>query len=76
VSNQENTVPTHNRRKGKKMVTFKKKSVMEQEDEDEEPSDDVAGHFISDSSKYNTRTHAHYNGNYGNNGNTKLTFKF
>lgn len=56
-------------RKAKKMGVSKKKSVLEQDDG--EPYEDTkensgtfaAAHFTSDSSKYSTRTHKHYEGN-------------
>lgn len=69
-NNEENTVPTHNRRKGKKVMAalVKKKPLIETEDEEsyEDPKDAshavtvAAAHFISDSS--NIKTLPHYQG--------------
>lgn len=69
-NNEENTVPTHNRRKGKKLMAalVKKKPLIETEDEEsyEDPKDAThtftaaAAHFVSDPS--NIKTHPHYQG--------------
>ncbi|XP_050422944.1 protein eiger [Adelges cooleyi] len=67
---EENTVRTYIRRKPKKIGTRKKNPITEI-DEDDGVYEDIkdpneiyaAAHFISDASKYNTQTHAHYHGN-------------
>lgn len=50
------------------MGTIKKKLSMESDDEEsyedfKETLENAAAHFTSDSSKYSTKTHPHYNGN-------------
>lgn len=65
-STEENTVKTYgNRRKPKKMGITKKKPAAESEELEnfkENIVDVAAAHFSSDSSKYNTKLHPHYNG--------------
>lgn len=68
IVQEENTVKTYSRRKSKKMGMLKKKVSMESEDEEsyedfKETQEIAAAHFTSDSSKYSTKTHPHYNGN-------------
>ncbi|KAL4131623.1 hypothetical protein QTP88_008912 [Uroleucon formosanum] len=68
IIQEENTVKTYRRRKSKKMGTIKKKLSMESDDEEsyedfKETLENAAAHFTSDSSKYSTKTHPHYNGN-------------
>lgn len=59
---------TYRRQKSKKIGTIIKKRSIESGDEEsyedfEETLENVAAHFTSDSSKYSTKTHPHYNGN-------------
>ncbi|XP_060849582.1 protein eiger [Rhopalosiphum padi] len=68
IIQEENTVKTYSRRKSKKMGMLKKKVSVESEDEEsyedfKETRETAAAHFTSDSSKYSTKTHPHYNGN-------------
>lgn len=65
ISVEENTVPTQSRRKGKKIAVMNKPPVAEEayEESVEMTPDTAAAHFISDSTNYNVRTHAHYHGN-------------
>lgn len=68
VNQDENTLKPYNQRKAKKLGSLRKKTTIEQENEESmedfiEASEIAAAHFTSDSSKYTTRTHAHYHGN-------------
>lgn len=68
-SNNGNVVKpsyTGNRRKAKVLPNIKKNPVTEQDYSYENGKEIIAvpaAHFTSDSSKYSTKTHAHYIGN-------------
>lgn len=64
----ENTFKPYNQRKAKKLGALRKKTTIDQENEESvedfiEATETAAAHFISDASNYAIKTHTHYHGN-------------
>jgi len=56
-------VKTYNRQPKSKKITTLIKKLINESDSEESYEDHAAAHFVSDSSKYSTKIHPHYNGN-------------